>query len=283
MVTTCKPFIRDRLIPEQGVNSGVQKRTLLRSRRQTSKSLNWRQLSCDKPRYTPESTKAVASPRNQLNLLDGWFIRVEWRVLIARKGDDSGKVPVQVDFQLPPVIRLQLDPIYEGAQNICCLRSTPPCSTRERGSRRGHQCAFPPPRWLVTQRRRFTRSNRLSIFCRQSQWLRAGRAPHAGGRAAGPRCRRGPRRGRGGRPERRCGVLRQTWPGIREISIAAACCAHEPASSSGSAAAHDRPGSPSTHGCAFGTAGSVFIRAGHSAWICDLAGLKQGPRKVAHA
>jgi hypothetical protein len=43
------------------------------------------------------------------------------------------------------------------------------------------------------------------------------------------------------------------------------------------------PGSPSTHGCAFGTAGSVFKRAGHSAWICDLAGLKQGPRKVAHA
>jgi hypothetical protein len=27
------------------------------------------------------------------------------------------------------------------------------------------------------------------------------------------------------------------------------------------------PGSPSTHGCAFGTAGSVFMRAGHGAWI----------------
>ena len=39
------------------------------------------------------------------------------------------------------------------------------------------------------------------------------------------------------------------------------------------------PRAPGTHGCAIGAAGSVFMRAGHRGRICDLAGVRQGPRK----
>ena len=63
------------------------------------------------------------SPRNHLNLLNGRVALIERPVFLSGKGQDPGKIPVKVDFQLALLVRRQFDPIHERTQDICLLSS----------------------------------------------------------------------------------------------------------------------------------------------------------------
>jgi hypothetical protein len=65
------------------------------------------------------SAKVVVGPRNHLNLLNGLVVFIEWPVFFPSKVEDSGKIAIEVDFQLSLLVGPQFDPVDERAQNIC--------------------------------------------------------------------------------------------------------------------------------------------------------------------